>query len=107
MYLLFQNLNGVSFNKVRWATICLPYAVSTENEKCKFYELSGVDESKITLTEITVTSEPTIAAGTPVFVKANDGVTEITFLATGETNMLKAPTTGSTAGDNYGKEEIY
>ena len=86
-------------DKNRWATICLPYAVSTENEKCKFYELSGVDESKITLTEITVTSEPTIAAGKPVFVKANDGVTEITFLATGETNMLTAPTTGSTAGD--------
>ena len=83
----------------KWATLCLPYEISISNytDKCKFYELSGVDESKITLTEITETA--TIAAGTPVFVKANEGVESITFSATGETKMLTAPTTGSTAGD--------
>ena len=86
-------------DKNRWATVCLPYEISISNytDKCKFYELSGVDESKITLTEITETA--TIAAGTPVFVKVNEGVIEITFSATGETKMLTAPTTGSTAGD--------
>ncbi len=82
-------------DKNRWATICLPYVVSTEKENCKFYELSGVETDKITLTEIT---ETTIAAGRPVFVKANEGVGSITFSTTGETEttMVTAPTAGST-----------
>ena len=99
----FTTTGGVSYtrtmsDKNRWATICLPYAVSTENENCKFYELSGVETDKITLAEITVTSEPTIAAGRPVFVKANEGVENITFSTTGETEttMVTAPTAGCT-----------
>ena len=96
--------NGVSYTRqisdgYCWATVCLPYEISISNytNKCKFYELSGVETDKITLTEIT--EETTIAAGTPVFVKANEGVESITFSATGETKMLKAPTTGSNAED--------
>lgn len=79
----------------RWATVCLPYAISTTNEGCKFYELSGVDESKITLTELTGTD---VAAGTPVFVMANDGVNEITFSVSDGATMVTAPVAGFAIG---------
>ena len=74
-----------------WGTLCLPYAIdaTAESGNCKFYELQSVGENVIWLNEL---EDATIAAGTPVLVKKNDGQTSITFTAT-DADLVTAPVT--------------
>lgn len=78
-----------------WTTLCLPYKISTTGYQCKFYGLLSVDTDKITLKELTGTE---VAAGTPVFVKANIAGAMITF-TTQDTEMIQEPIEPAGSGD--------
>ncbi len=72
----FTTTGGVTFNftrtaDVKWATLCLPYKITTSDytDKCKLYKLNSVGENEIVLGELS----GEIAAGTPVFVKSENG----------------------------------
>ena len=60
-----------------WATLCLPFEVSLENKNFRAFNLLSADEgtNTIELEEITTS----IAAGTPVIIKMNEGQTALKF----------------------------
>ena len=60
-----------------WATICLPFEVSLEGKNFRAFKLLSADDDTETveLEEI----ETSIAAGTPVIIKMNEGETELNF----------------------------
>lgn len=60
-----------------WATLCLPFEVSLENQNFRAFKLLSADDATETveLEEITTS----IAAGTPVIIKMNEGETELNF----------------------------
>lgn len=60
-----------------WATLCLPFEVSLENQNFRAFKLLSADDATETveLEEI----ETSIAAGTPVIIKMNEGETELNF----------------------------
>ena len=61
-----------------WATLCLPFEVSLENKNFRAFKLLSADDAKETveLEEI----ETSIAAGTPVIIKMNNGETTLNFI---------------------------
>ncbi len=64
----------------KWATLCLPFEFSvTENTSCKYYNISGIDDSTLTLTLIT---SGTVEAGTPVVVNVVGDNSTISISAT-------------------------
>ena len=60
-----------------WATLCLPFEVSLAGKNFRAFELLSADEATNTveLEEI----ETSIAAGTPVIIKMNEGQTKLNF----------------------------
>ena len=60
-----------------WATLCLPFEVSLDGKNFRAFKLLSADEAKntIELEEITTS----IAAGTPVIIKMNEGETKLKF----------------------------
>ena len=71
-----------------WGTLCLPFAVeTTSNANADFYELKGVNNDVITLTQL----NGTIAAGTPVLVYSENGLN----ISASEVNVVKEPTEGA------------
>ena len=60
-----------------WATLCLPFEVSLENQNFRAFKLLSADEGTETveLEEI----EGSIAAGTPVIIKMKDGATPVSY----------------------------
>ena len=60
-----------------WATLCLPFEVSLAGKNFRAFELLSADEATNTveLEEI----EISIAAGTPVIIKMNEGQTKLNF----------------------------
>ena len=56
-----------------WATLCLPFEVSLENKDFRAFKLLSANEgtNTVELEEITTS----IAAGTPVIIKMNEGAT--------------------------------
>ena len=70
-YSRFMNTNTT------WATLCLPFEVSLANQNFRAFKLLSADEGTETveLEEI----ETSIAAGTPVIIKMNEGETELNF----------------------------
>ena len=60
-----------------WATLCLPFEVSLADQNFRAFELLSADEATNTveLEEI----ETSIAAGTPVIIKMNEGQTKLNF----------------------------
>jgi len=91
----FTTTGGVTFNftrtaDVKWATLCLPYKITTSKytDKCRFYKLNSVGENEIVLGELS----GEIAAGTPVFVKSeNDFNVDFSIPANTEIEMTTAP----------------
>ena len=61
-----------------WATLCLPFEVSLENQNFRAFKLLSADDvtETVELEEI----ETNIAAGTPVIIKMKDGATRDTLL---------------------------
>ena len=85
-----------------WATLCLPFEVSLANKNFRAFKLLSADESTSTiqLEEI----ETSIAAGTPVIIKMNNG--ETTF-SISEANKEIAQKVVSAADGSYLLQGLY
>ena len=87
-----------------WATLCLPFEVSLENQNFRAFKLLSADEGTETveLEEI----EGSIAAGTPVIIKMNDGATKLDFTVA-NMEIANEVKTAETANGNYNHQGIY
>mgnify|MGYP004450733471 CR=1 FL=1 len=86
-----------------WATLCLPFEVSLENQNfCAFKLLSADDVTETVELEEIKTS---IAAGTPVIIKMKDGATKLDFTVANKAivNEVKP----ATANGNYQLQGLY
>ena len=87
-----------------WATLCLPFEVSLQNQNFRAFKLLSADEGTETveLEEI----KTSIEAGTPVIIKMNDGATELKFTEA-DKEIAKDVQTAETADANYKLQGIY
>ena len=73
-----------------WGTLCLPFAVeTTSNANADFYELKGVNNDVITLTQL----NGTIAAGTPVLVYSTNELN----ISASDVDVVTTPADGAQA----------
>ena len=87
-----------------WATLCLPFEVSLENQNFRAFKLLSADDvtETVELEEI----ETNIAAGTPVIIKMNEGVTSFSFSETYKA-IAKDVQTSKTDNGNYQLQGLY
>ena len=87
-----------------WATLCLPFEVSLENQNFRAFKLLSADDATETveLEEI----ETSIEAGTPVIIKMNEGVTSFSFSETYKA-IAKDVQTSKTDNGNYQLQGLY
>ena len=87
-----------------WATLCLPFEVSLDGKNFRAFKLLSADEAKntIELEEITTS----IAAGTPVIIKMNEGETKLKFTVANKA-IAKDVKTGATEDNLYQLVGIY
>ena len=87
-----------------WATLCLPFEVSLENQNFRAFKLLSADDvtETVELEEI----KTSIEAGTPVIIKMNDGATELKFTEA-DKEIAKDVQTAETADANYKLQGIY
>ena len=87
-----------------WATLCLPFEVSLQNQNFRAFKLLSADDAAETveLEEI----KTSIAAGTPVIIKMKDGATKLNFSEADKeiTNEVKI---AETANSNYQLQGLY
>ena len=87
-----------------WATLCLPFEVSLENQDFRAFKLLSADDvtETVELEEI----KTSIEAGTPVIIKMKDGATELKFTEA-DKEIAKDVQTAETADANYKLQGIY
>ena len=87
-----------------WATLCLPFEVSLENQNFRAFKLLSADDATETveLEEI----ETSIAAGTPVIIKMKDGAKSLS-ISEADKAIAKDVQTSETANGNYQLQGIY
>ena len=85
-----------------WATLCLPFEVSLADQNFRAFELGSVSNNEVVLKELNTT----IPAGTPVFIKMNDGVTSLSFSVDNKA-IAKEVNTGATADGSYQLVGLY
>lgn len=87
-----------------WATLCLPFEVSLANQNFRAFKLLSADDvtETVELEEI----EGSIAAGTPVIIKMNDGATKLNFTVA-DKEIAKDVQTAETANGNYQLQGLY
>ena len=87
-----------------WATLCLPFEVSLENQNFRAFKLLSADDATETveLEEI----ETRIEAGAPVIIKMNEGVTSFSFSETYKA-IAKDVQTSKTDNVNYQLQGLY
>ena len=87
-----------------WATLCLPFEVSLENQNFRAFKLLSADDvtGTVELEEI----KTRIEAGTPVIIKMNDGATKLDFTVANK-EIAKDVQTAETANGNYQLQGIY
>ena len=87
-----------------WATLCLPFDVSLANQNFRAFKLLSADDvtETVELEEI----EGSIAAGTPVIIKMNDGATKLDFTVA-DKEIAKDVQTAETANGNYQLQGLY
>ena len=87
-----------------WATLCLPFEVSLQNQNFRAFKLLSADEGTETveLEEI----EGSIAAGTPVIIKMKDGATKLNFTEA-DKEIANEVKTAETANGNYQLQGLY
>ena len=87
-----------------WATLCLPFEVSLDGRNFRAFKLLSADEATntIELEEITTS----IAAGTPVIIKMNEGETKLKF-SVADKAIAKDVQTSETADGNYQLQGLY
>ena len=87
-----------------WATLCLPFEVSLQNQNFRAFKLLSADDAAETveLEEI----ETSIAAGTPVIIKMNEGATLLSFSEANKA-IAKDVLTSKTDNSNYQLQGLY
>ena len=87
-----------------WATLCLPFDVSLANQNFRAFKLLSADDANETveLEEI----ETSIAAGTPVIIKMNEGATLLSFSEANKA-IAKDVLTSKTDNSNYQLQGLY
>ena len=87
-----------------WATLCLPFEVSLDNQNFRAFKLLSADDvaETVELEEI----ETSIAAGTPVIIKMKDGETKLDFTVANK-EIAKDVQTAGTANSNYQLQGLY
>ena len=87
-----------------WATLCLPFEVSLQNQNFRAFKLLSADDAAETveLEEI----ETSIAAGTPVIIKMKDGETMLSFTVANK-EIANEVKTAETANSNYQLQGLY
>ena len=85
-----------------WATLCLPFDVSLAEQNFRAFELGSVSNNEVVLKELNTT----ILAGTPVFIKMNEGATSLNFTVADKA-IAKEVNTGATADGSYQLVGIY
>ena len=87
-----------------WATLCLPFEVSLENQNFRAFKLLSADDvtETVELEEI----ETSIAAGTPVIIKMKDGATQLS-ISEADKAIAKDVQTSETAYGNYQLQGLY
>ena len=87
-----------------WATLCLPFEVSLQNQNFRAFKLLSADDAAETveLEEI----ETSIAAGTPVIIKMKDGETKLSFTVANK-EIANEVKTAETANGNYQLQGLY
>ena len=88
----------------KWATLCLPFEVSLENQNFRAFKLLSADDvtGTVELEEI----EGSIAAGTPVIIKMKDGATKLNFTVA-DKEIANEVKTAETANGNYQLQGLY
>ena len=87
-----------------WATLCLPFEVSLDGQNFRAFKLLSADDvsETVELEEI----ETSIAAGTPVIIKMNDGATKLNFTVA-DKDIANEVKTAETASGNYQLQGLY
>ncbi len=87
-----------------WATLCLPFEVSLENQNFRAFKLLSADDvaETVELEEI----KTSIAAGTPVIIKMKDGETKLNFTEA-DKDIANEVKTAETANGNYQLQGLY
>ena len=87
-----------------WATLCLPFEVSLANKNFRAFKLLSADDAAETveLEEI----KTSIAAGTPVIIKMNEGATLLSFSEANKA-IAKDVLTSKTDNGNYQLQGLY
>ena len=87
-----------------WATLCLPFEVSLENQNFRAFKLLSADDATETveLEEI----ETSIAAGTPVIIKMKDGAKSLS-ISEADKAIAKDVQTSKTDNGNYQLQGLY
>ena len=87
-----------------WATLCLPFEVSLQNQDFRAFKLLSADDAAETveLEEI----KTSIAAGTPVIIKMKDGETKLSFTVANK-EIANEVKTAETANSNYQLQGLY
>ena len=87
-----------------WATLCLPFEVSLENQNFRAFKLLSADDATETveLEEI----ETSIAAGTPVIIKMKDGANSLSIYEADKA-IAKDVLTSKTDNGNYQLQGLY
>ena len=87
-----------------WATLCLPFEVSLENQNFRAFKLLSADDvtETVELEEI----EGSIAAGTPVIIKMKDGETKLSFTVANK-EIANEVKTAETANSSYQLQGLY
>ena len=87
-----------------WATLCLPFEVSLQNQNFRAFKLLSADDvtGTVELEEI----KTRIEAGTPVITKMKDGATKLS-ISEADKAIAKDVQTAETANGNYQLQGIY
>ena len=88
----------------KWATLCLPFEVSLDDQNFRAFKLLSADDAAETveLEEI----ETSIAAGTPVIIKMNERATLLSFSEANKA-IAKDVMTSKTDNGNYQLQGLY
>ena len=98
---------AASYNRTintTWATLCLPFEVSLDDQNFRAFKLLSADEgtNTVELEEL----KTSIAAGTPVIIKMKDGETQLKFSVANKA-IAKDVQTSETANGNYQLQGLY
>ena len=85
-----------------WATLCLPFEVSLDEQNFRAFELGSVSNNEVVLKEMNTT----IPAGTPVFIKMNEGANSLSF-SVADKAIAKEVKTGATEDNLYQLVGLY